>query len=267
MTNRFGDRGKVSSLDISTRNGERFPRRIPRANLSETSPRDPKERDIYRADLKYKVAAPGGWKNLGIVPIFWKIAVTTWNSNHALGSCLEIQRPRGKNVTRTRKAEDSNASRRQPPTSSLPSCPMMFVSTFSPSFTPIGIDFLFRRTRRHASFLPPLIENFVSNFHPVWIYFRRNVALYRDETNVTTFHSFRRFTPSIFSPLRNKHPFYHIHVSLLLPRPLSLTFAAFEIVAPFTAPVVTTPATWDRGCNSRGQVSSIGESRKWRSYK
>lgn len=48
--------GRVSSLDISTQSGERFPRRIPRANLSETGP---KKRDIYREDLKYKVARGG----------------------------------------------------------------------------------------------------------------------------------------------------------------------------------------------------------------
>lgn len=44
---------RSSSLDIS--NVARFPRRIPRANLSETSPKSEEHRYIYRMDLKYKL--------------------------------------------------------------------------------------------------------------------------------------------------------------------------------------------------------------------
>lgn len=66
--------GRVSSLDISTQSGERFPRRIPRANLSETGP---KKRDIYREDLKYKVDRDRD--TLSRVPIFREIP----NSNRA----------------------------------------------------------------------------------------------------------------------------------------------------------------------------------------
>lgn len=62
--------GRVSSLDISTQSGERFPRRIPRANLSETGP---KKRDIYREDLKYKVARGGDGERetLSLLPPSW----------------------------------------------------------------------------------------------------------------------------------------------------------------------------------------------------
>lgn len=83
--------GRVSSLDISTQSGERFPRRIPRANLSETGP---KKRDIYREDLKYKVAR--GDKEREALFLFsarFRIPIVRYLPR---GSCPEIQRPRSK---------------------------------------------------------------------------------------------------------------------------------------------------------------------------
>lgn len=83
--------GRVSSLDISTQSGERFPRRIPRANLSETGP---KKRDIYREDLKYKVAR--GDKERETLFLFsarFRIPIVRYLPR---GSCPEIQRPRSK---------------------------------------------------------------------------------------------------------------------------------------------------------------------------
>lgn len=152
MTNRFvGDRGRTSSLDISTRSGERFPRRIPRANLSETSPRDPKERDIYRADLKYKVAArDGGWsrKDRGLVPIFWKIAATTRYSNRARGSCLETQRPRGRNVACTRNRRTVMRAE-----GSQQLSPFLLARRHLSRRPSIGMDFFPRRTRRRRAFV------------------------------------------------------------------------------------------------------------------
>lgn len=64
-------------------------------------PQRPKKRDIYRADLKYKVASRDRKTFLvRCVPIFWKIAVPLrfWIPIACSASCLEIQRPRGRRI-------------------------------------------------------------------------------------------------------------------------------------------------------------------------
>lgn len=106
--------GRVSSLDISTQSGERFPRRIPRANLSETGP---KKRDIYREDLKYKVAR--GDKEREALFLFsarFRIPIVRYLPR---GSCPEIQRPRSKgnvdfldSFAKLRKKRNSSSSSR-----------------------------------------------------------------------------------------------------------------------------------------------------------
>lgn len=52
--------GRASSPDISTQSGERFHGGYREPIFRKPAP-NPKERDIYRADLKYKVASEGVW--------------------------------------------------------------------------------------------------------------------------------------------------------------------------------------------------------------
>lgn len=81
--------GRVSSLDISTQSGERFPRRIPRANLSETGP---KKRDIYREDLKYKVARGGDGERETLSLLPPPLGSYFPNSNRALSASWFVSR-------------------------------------------------------------------------------------------------------------------------------------------------------------------------------
>lgn len=196
--------GRVSSLDISTQSGERFPRRIPRANLSETGP---KKRDIYREDLKYKVARGGDGERETLsllppllVPIF-RIPIVRYPPR---GSCLEIQR-----------FENSIE------------LPTRFILGHSKFFSKryVWKRFDFSRFFYRGRSIEENIRKQRSCFGG--FEFTLDIALYRGETNVTTFHSFLSpSTPRYLAPLSNKHSFYRAHTRT--PPPSRFLFSIHE---------------------------------------
>lgn len=192
--------GRVSSLDISTQSGERFPRRIPRANLSETGP---KKRDIYREDLKYKVARGGDGERetLSLLPPSWFLF-------SEFQSCVI------RLVVRVSKFNDSKTRSNYRHVS---------FSAIRNSFPNDTFDFsrFFYRGRS--------IEENIRKQRSCFggFEFTLDIALYRGETNVTTFHSFLSpSTPRYLAPLSNKHSFYRAHTRT--PPPSRFLFSIHE---------------------------------------
>lgn len=99
----------------------------------------------------------------------------------------------------------------------------------SPEISTIGIDSSFQRTLLHRAFLSRSYrEYFVNNFLRCGasdlVGESRGVALYRRETNVTTFHSF--LSPRVFHPSAiNAHFITHV-LSRFFPRFLLPTFGS-----------------------------------------
>lgn len=113
MTNRFvGDRGGFHPL-IYRREAVSDSHEGYREPIFRKPARDPKERDIYRADLKYKVPSGGRKDHSWSCSCFRKDrrTVTTLNSDRVRGSCLEIQRPRGRERYFHSEPDDVNANR------------------------------------------------------------------------------------------------------------------------------------------------------------